>query len=113
MEQVLQEKAQAKEQGGLQLKMAQILVQDPEPLLCHGEVLWRDGQRISEIRAASYGHFLNGAVGLAMIQAPNGLKVNKDFIKSGDWQIEIANKRFPCRLSFAPMYDPKSLKVKV
>ncbi|CAB9516415.1 methylaminobutanoate oxidase [Seminavis robusta] len=113
MEQVLQEKAQSKEQGGLQVKMAQILVTDPEPLLSHGEVLWRDGQRISEIRASSYGHFLNGAVGLAMIQAPSGFRVNKDFIKSGDWQIEIANKRFPCQLSFAPMYDPKSLKVKV
>ena len=33
----------------------------------HGEVLMRDGQVVGDIRAASYGHSLGGAVGLAMV----------------------------------------------
>ena len=113
MERTLEQKAGAKERGGFSQKMVQVLVDDPNPLLCHGEVLWRDGNPISEIRAASYGHTLNGALGLSMAVAPEGDFVNKNFIKTGDWSIDISGKRFPCRLSFAPMYDPKSLRVKV
>jgi glycine cleavage system aminomethyltransferase T len=113
MEMVQQQKARAKEEGGLSQKMAHVFVQDPEPLLSHGEVMWKDGERISEIRSASYGHFLKGAVGLSMVQAPNGSVVNKDFIANGKWEIEIADKKYPCKLSFAPFYDPKGLKIKV
>lgn len=117
---VQEQKAATKERGGLSRKMAQVLVKDPEPFLSHGEVLWRDGQRISDIRAASYGHSLKGAVGLTMLDASvvaadgDGKQVvNKAFITNGNWEIEISDKRYPCQLSFAPMYDPKSLRVKV
>jgi glycine cleavage system aminomethyltransferase T len=112
MEMVQQHKARANERGGLTQKMAQVFVEDPEPLLSHGEVMWKDGERISEIRSASYGHFLKGAVGLSMVQAPKGNVVNKDFLTNGNWEIEIANEKYPCKLSFAPFYDPKGLKVK-
>lgn len=112
MECVLEQKARSKLERGLTRKMAQLLVDDPSVLLHHGEVLWRDGSPISDVRSASYGHSLEGAVGLTMIEAPADRVVNKDFITSGDWQVEVSDKKYPCRLSFAPMYDPKSLKIK-
>ena len=117
MEAVKAQKTASKEQGGLSRKMVQVLVQDPEPLLSHGEVLWRNGNPISDIRAASYGHTLQGAVGLSLVDAAaskgESEVVNKDFITTGDWQVEISDKKYPCQLSFAPLYDPKSLRVKV
>ncbi len=42
---------------------------DPEPLMFHAEVVRRDGAPAGYVRAASYGHTLGGAVGLAMIEA--------------------------------------------
>ena len=33
----------------------------------HGEVVLRDGEVVGDVRAASYGHTLGGAVGLAMV----------------------------------------------
>jgi len=116
MEPTQRQKVKSQDDGGLQQKLVQVLVEDPKPLLCHGEILWRNGRRISDVRAASYGHTLGGAVGLSMVVAPEeeeGQVVNKKFIQSGDWCIEIANQKYPCTLSFAPLYDPKSLKVKV
>ena len=111
MEHVLAQKRTSKEKGGLQKRMAQVLVKDPDPLMHHGEVLWRDGVRTSEIRSASYGHTLGGAVGLTMLE--NSAPITKSFIKEADWKVEIAGDMFPCIVSLAPLYDPKNKKVKV
>jgi 4-methylaminobutanoate oxidase (formaldehyde-forming) len=109
--QVLAQKQSAKEQGGLNRRMASVLLKDPEPLMHHGEVLWRNGKPISDIRAASYGHTLGGAVGLTMLDG-KGEGITKSFIKDGQWEVEIGNTLYPCDVSLAPFYDPKSLRVK-
>ena len=114
-EQVEAQKQASKQHGGLSRRMASVLVLDPEPLMHGGEVLWRDGQRVSDIRAASFGHTLAGAVGLSMLSTQkleNQPPINKNFISSGDWQVEIADRLYPCQVSIAPFYDPKSLRVK-
>jgi glycine cleavage system aminomethyltransferase T len=110
-ERVLEQKAAAKQQGGLLKRMANVLVTNPDPLMHHGEVLWRNDKRISDIRMASYGHTIGGAVGLTMLQDEE--PITKDYVSSGEWQVEIVNKRYPCKISFAPFYDPKNLRVKM
>ena len=54
--------------GPLPQRLVQVLVNDPEPLLFHAEVVRRDGRPVGYVRAASYGHTLGGAVGLAMVR---------------------------------------------
>ncbi len=49
-------------------RLVQVLVHDPEPMMFHAEPVRRDGVMVGYIRAASYGHTLGGAVGLAMIE---------------------------------------------
>jgi 4-methylaminobutanoate oxidase (formaldehyde-forming) len=56
-------------QGPPTRRLVQVLVKDPEPLMFHAEVVHRDGVPVGYVRAASYGHTLGGAVGLAMIEA--------------------------------------------
>ena len=92
--------------------MKQILVTNPEPLMYHGEVVYRNGIMVGDIRAASYGHTLGGAVGLALITAEEGHVVNKTYLTEGKWEVEIAGQKFPCKLSLAPMYDPNNKKIK-
>ena len=92
--------------------MVQVLLKDPEPLMYHAEVVWRDGVRVGEVRAASYGHTLGGAVGLAMITAADGCVVNKAYLQQGVWEVEAAGKMVPAVLSLTPMYDPNNAKIK-
>jgi 4-methylaminobutanoate oxidase (formaldehyde-forming) len=115
MEHVIAQKAQFKETGGLSRRMANVLVPlgPTDPLLYHGEVLWRNGERISDIRSASYGHTVGGGVGLTMLDSQNGQPINKAFIQDGSWELEIADKLYPCQISLAPFYDPKNLRIKV
>jgi len=84
-------------------QLVQVLVKDPEPLMFHGEVILRDGQVVGDVRAASYGHTLGAAVGLAMIE---GDPVDEAYIRGGNWEIDIAGRRYPISLSLVPMYDP-------
>ena len=58
-----------KAEGPLKRRLVQVLVKDPEPLMFHAEIVYRNGQPVGYIRAASYGFTLGGAVGLAMIEA--------------------------------------------
>src|SRR5690606_502805 len=100
-----------REAGPLRKQLVQVLLLDAEALMFHAELVLRDGKVLGYVRAASYGHTLGGAVGLAMIEAD--VPVDADFVGSGTWEVEIAGRRIPARLSLAPLYDPKMLRVKV
>jgi 4-methylaminobutanoate oxidase (formaldehyde-forming) len=101
----------AKASGPLTRRLCQVLVEDPEPLLFHAEVLRRDDRPVGYIRAGSYGFTLGGAVGLAMVEA--GEPVNAAYISSGHWDVEIAGRRYPACVSLRPLYDPENLRIKM
>ena len=97
--------------GPLRKRLVQLRVLDPEPLLFHAEVIWRDDRAVGYVRAGSYGHTLGGAVGLAMVDA-GGAPVDAAYLASGTWTVEIAGARYPIAVSLRPMYDPTSARVK-
>ena len=99
-----------KESGPLMRRLAQVRILDPEPLMFHGEVVYRDGVPVGYVRAASYGHTLGGAVGLAMIET--GEPVTPDIINTGTWEIDVAGVRYPAVASLRPMYDPDNARIK-
>jgi 4-methylaminobutanoate oxidase (formaldehyde-forming) len=76
---------------------------DPEPLMYHAEVLRRDGVEVGYVRAASYGHTVGGAVGLAMVT---------DDVRTGEWTVEINDRRHPAEVSLRPFYDPTNERIK-
>lgn len=97
-------------QGSLQRRLVQVLVQDPQPLMFHAEVVLRDGVAVGYVRAASYGHTLGGAVGLAMIE-PRQV-VDAAYLSSGRWEVDIAGRRYPAVVSLKPLYDPQNLRIR-
>lgn len=99
-----------KAEGPLRRRIVQILVKDPEPLMFHAEVVHRSGKPVGYIRAASYGHTLGGAVGLAMIEA--GEPVTQAYLDEGKWEVDIAGRLYPAVASMKPLYDPGMKRVK-
>jgi len=102
--------ADFRESGALQRRLAQVRLLDPEPLMFHGEVVYRDGTPVGYVRAASYGHTLGGAVGLAMIET--GEPVTAETLSTGTWEIDVAGVRYPAIASLRPMYDPTGARIK-
>lgn len=99
-----------KAQGPLQRRLLQILIKDPEPLLFHAEIVYRNGKQVGYIRAASYGFTLGGAVGLAMVDA--GQPLDQAYIDAGVWEVDIAGTRHPAVASVRPLYDPDMKRIK-
>lgn len=90
-------------------RLLQVLVKDPQPLMYHAEVVLRDGVPVGDIRSASYGHTLCGAVGLAMIE---GEPVDAAYLEQGQWAVDIAGKIYPAEVSARPFYDPAMERIK-
>jgi 4-methylaminobutanoate oxidase (formaldehyde-forming) len=101
-----------KARGPLRRRLVQVLVKDPEPLLYHAEVVLRDGTPVGYVRAASYGHTLGGAVGLAMIEPKDVAVVDAAYLGSGTWEVEIAGRLYPAVVSLQPLYDPKNERIR-
>ena len=109
---VVAQKKELKSCKGLPKRLVQVLVLDPEAMMYHGEILWRDGVRVGDVRAAAYGHTLGGAVGLGLVEPGSGAMVNKAYLEGGKWEVEIVDRRYPAKVSLSPLYDPKNAKIK-
>ncbi|MBX7191809.1 MAG: FAD-dependent oxidoreductase [Sandaracinaceae bacterium] len=106
-----QEAVRAKKaRGPLSRRLVSVLLSEPEPLLFHAEPVRRDGVSRGYIRAASYGHTLGGAVGLAMIEADR--PIDQAWLDAGRWEVEVGARRVPARLSLRPFYDPSNSRIR-
>ncbi len=100
----------SKAAGPLTRRLAQVLVTDPDAMMFHAEVVHRDGVAVGYVRAASYGFTLGGAVGLAMIEP--GVPVTPAYLDEGTWEVDIAGRRHPARVSLRPLYDPTMARIR-
>ena len=111
-EPVLARKAANDAAGGPARRLVQVRLLDPEPLLFHAEIVLRDGEPVGYLRAGSYGWTLGSSVGLAMVEG-GGAPVNKEWLESGRWEVDVAGTRWAAEVSLRPMYDPASARVRV
>jgi 4-methylaminobutanoate oxidase (formaldehyde-forming) len=91
-------------------RLVQVRLTDPEPLLFHAEVVYRNGTGVGYVRSASYGHTLGVAVGLAMIEADE--PVTTAYLDGGDWQVDVGGQKYPAVMSLRPMYDPNNTRIR-
>jgi len=100
-----------KESGPLTKRLVQFLITDPEPLLLGQEPILCDGKYCGYVRSAAYGHTLGAAVGLGIIENKDG--ITADFLKTHSFEIEINDRKFQATASLAPLYDPKSERIRI
>jgi 4-methylaminobutanoate oxidase (formaldehyde-forming) len=98
-----------KREEGLERRLVQFMLKDPEPLLFHNEPVWRDGKIAGRLTSASYGHHLGAAIGLGYVATSP--KETAGDIEASTFGIEIAGNRYPARASLKPLYDPTSARL--
>ncbi|MGY8796225.1 MAG: glycine cleavage T C-terminal barrel domain-containing protein, partial [Woeseiales bacterium] len=94
----------AQKENGLDRRMVQFRLQDPQPLVYHNEPIWRDTDLVGHITSGAYGHTLGGCIGLGYVHVDRGAKAAD--ILSGSYEIEVAGERIAADASLRPMYDP-------
>lgn len=98
-----------KDEAGLDRKLLQFRLKDPEPLLFHNEAIVRDGKIVGPVTSGNYGHALGGAIGLGYVPARG--QTDEDILGS-TYEIEVAGKRHAAEVSLTPMHDPRSERVR-
>ncbi|MFD4327982.1 FAD-dependent oxidoreductase [Nocardioides sp. NPDC058538] len=95
---------------GVDRRLVQFLLDDPDQQLVHDEPIYRDGVLAGRVASAQYGHALGGAVALGWVTADE--VVPRSWFEEGDYSIEVAGERVTATASLRPMYDPKSERPK-
>lgn len=98
-----------KREGGLQTRMVQFCLTDPEPLLYHHEPILRDGEIVGYLSSGAYGHHLGSAVGMGYVPCAGE---SAEQILASSYEIDVAGTRVKAEVSLKPMYDPTSARVK-
>lgn len=91
-------------------RLVQFLLEDPEPLLYGEEPILRDGDPVGYLRSGAYGHTLGGAMGFGYVEDEAG--VTADFVKAGNFEIQVAGACYSAKASLRSMYDPQNLRVR-
>jgi len=99
-----------KQDEGLQMRLLQFKLTDPEPLLYHAEPVFRDGDLAGYLTSGSYGHHLGAAMGMGYVQCPGERLAD---LLASDFEVDVAGRRVKAEVSSKPFYDPSSERVKV
>lgn len=98
-----------KKDAGLDRRLLQFRLTDPEPLLYHNEPILRDGQIVGFLTSGAYGHHLGGAMGLGYVPCAGEKPAD---VLASTYEIDVAGTRVKAEVSLKPMYDPASERVK-
>ena len=99
-----------KKENGLEKRLLQFRLTDPDPLLYHNEPILRDGEVVGYLSSGAYGYHLKAAIGLGYVPC-KGERVEQ--LLASSYEIDVAGIKVPAEVSIRPMYDPDSRRLKV
>ncbi len=79
-------------------------VDDPEVVLLGRETIVRNGERVGWLTSGGFGYTIGKPIGLGYIRNERG--VDREFVTSGRYELEVAGTLIPCSVHTAPLYDP-------
>jgi len=100
----------AQRETGLDRRLVQFKLDDPEPLLYHDTPIFRDGDLVGHTTSGSYGHTVGAALAMGYVKAPREM-ARADVIDA-PFELQINGERYPVTASYRPFYDPQSIRVR-
>ncbi|MBN9886314.1 GcvT family protein [Salipiger abyssi] len=104
------EAVQAQKEGGVKKMLATFTTDDPDTIICGRSTIFRNGERVGYLASAGFGYTLNQWIGFGYVRSEGG--VDADYVLSGEYELEVATKRVPCKVHLAPLFDPRMERVK-
>jgi len=94
----------------LKKRLVCFTLDDPEIVLVGRETIYRNGVAVGYLSSGGFGYTLNQPIGYGYIKNNEG--VSKEFIEAGDYELEVATKRYPTKVHMKPLYDPQMQRIK-
>ena len=96
--------------GRLRKMLCTFTVDDPGVVLLGRETIYRDGVRVGWLSSGGFGHTVGKPIGMGYVRNADG--VDRDYLLSGSYALEVATDRIACNLHLAPLHDPGMDRVK-
>jgi 4-methylaminobutanoate oxidase (formaldehyde-forming) len=99
-----------KRDAGLERRLIQFRLSDPEPLLYHNEPILRDGNVVGHLSSGGYGHHVGAALGMGYVSCAGESVAD---VLASTYEIDVMGVRVQAEAQLKPFYDPASERVKV
>ena len=83
--------------------------EDDAPFMIHDEPVYRNGQRVGVTTSAAWGH--RAKKSLAMADVLDDQDIDAEWIRNGEFEVEVATTRYPVSVRFNAFYDPKQTRL--
>ncbi len=103
------EKAKAE---GPSRKLVSFVVSDPEQMMWGGELVLRDGVAAGQVTSAAWGESVGACVGLAYLWGQDGAPIDADWVRAGQYEVNIGGELRGISVSLKPPFDPSNDKVR-
>jgi glycine cleavage system aminomethyltransferase T/glycine/D-amino acid oxidase-like deaminating enzyme len=100
---------EAQQRAGVTRMMASFTA-DASVILSGRETIYRDGVRVGYLSSAGFGHTIGKSIGMGYVRNKDG--VDREYVLSGAYELEVGTQRVPCEVHLAPLFDPKMDRVK-
>lgn len=101
---------EAQRDAGVRRLLAGFTTDDPARVIPARSTIFRDGVRVGYLSSAGFGHTIGQWIGYGYVRADH--PIDADYVLSGTYELEVATKRLPARVTLAPLYDPTMARVK-
>ncbi|NIP47068.1 MAG: FAD-dependent oxidoreductase [Gammaproteobacteria bacterium] len=96
--------------NGLARRLACFTTDDSDALLLGRETIYRNGERVGWLTSAGYGYTVDKSIGYGYVRNPAG--VDRKFLQSGTYELEVANRRVPAAIHFGALHDPRNERIR-
>eukprot|EP00005_Dracoamoeba_jomungandri_P007618 CAMPEP_0174273762 /NCGR_PEP_ID=MMETSP0439-20130205/55685_1 /TAXON_ID=0 /ORGANISM="Stereomyxa ramosa, Strain Chinc5" /LENGTH=849 /DNA_ID=CAMNT_0015365135 /DNA_START=78 /DNA_END=2624 /DNA_ORIENTATION=- len=93
-------------------KFLSFSTKDVLPSLWGREKIYRNGEPVGWLTSGDFSHHLQRPLGLGYVHTKENQPIDADWLKSGEYQLEIMGEKYPANIHLKPVYDPKGTKMK-
>lgn len=94
----------------LKKRFAGFTLDDKDAVLVGRETILRNGEPVGYLTSGGFGYTIGCNIGFGYVRNADG--VSENFLTSGNYGLLVAGDVFPATIALAPLFDPKSERVK-
>ena len=91
-------------------RLAGFIVEDANVTLLGRETIYRDGERVGWLSSGGFGYSIGKPLGYGYVRHPDG--ASEDFLRSGDYTLDVAGEQVGACLSLRPFFDPEGVRLR-
>ena len=97
-------------QHPLKRRLACFTSNDNSVVLLGRETIYRNGERVGWLTSGGFGYTVDSSIGYGYVRSESG--VDREYLRSGTYELEVASRRVPASIHFAPLYDPGNQRIR-